>query len=71
MNSIVGFIYSHSNQAGFCDNCNEPSGSIKCCDFLVAELVFREQICCVELVSCAYDQSKTAFVYFLFPCYLI
>jgi hypothetical protein len=32
----------------------EPSGSIKCCDFLLAELVFQEEICCVELVSYAY-----------------
>jgi len=54
MNSIQEFRSAHSIQTGFCDNCNKPSGSKKC-DFLVAELIFQEEICCVEMVSYAYE----------------
>lgn len=54
MHSIQEFWSAHSIQTGFCDNCNEPSGSKRCGDFLVDELVFQEEICCVEMLSYAY-----------------
>ena len=54
MNSIQEFRSVHSIQTDFCDDCNEPSGSKKCGDSLVAELVFQEEVCCVEMVSHAY-----------------
>jgi hypothetical protein len=46
---------AHSIQTGFCDNCNKPSDSKKCGDFLVAELIFQEEICCVEMVGYEYE----------------
>ena len=54
MNNIQEFRFAHSNHTGFCDNCMEPSGSIKCGEFHVAVLVFQEEICCLEMVNYAY-----------------
>jgi hypothetical protein len=55
MNSTQEFRSAHSIQTGFCDNCNKPSGSKKCHDFIVAELIFQEEICCVGMVGYAYE----------------
>jgi len=54
VNNIQEFRFAHSNHTGFCDNCMEPSGSIKCGEFHVAVLVFQEEICCLEMVNYAY-----------------